>query len=222
MWERELNFAENLLRFRDKKTAFVFKCETKPPVSISYEDLYKTVARLAGALRAEGVTRGDRVVAYMPNMTETAIAMLAATSIGATWASCGSELGIQAVIDRFSQIAPKVLFAVDGYLYKNKPFSMLASVKAVVDAVPSIERVVIVPYIDEGPDIGGIAGAVRYGDFLGKEEEIVFEQVPANHPLYIMFSSGTTGKPKCMVQSVGGHTDKPAQGACSPVRPEEG
>jgi acetoacetyl-CoA synthetase len=200
----ELNFAENLLRYRDERTAFVFKCEAKPPVSITYEELYNTVARLAGSLRAEGVTRKDRVAAYMPNMTETAIAMLAATSIGAAWASCGSELGIQAVIDRFSQIAPKVLFAVDGYLYKNKPFPMLAAVKAVVDAVPSIEKVVIVPYVSEDPDMRGIRNAVRYRDFLCEEEKIIFEQVPADHPVYIMFSSGTTGKPKCMVQSVGG------------------
>ncbi len=200
----ELNFAENLLRYRDEKTAFVFKCETKPSKSITYKELYKTVARVAGSLRAQGVTRNDRVVGYMPNMTETAIAMLATTSIGATWASCGSELGMQAVIDRFSQIAPRVLFAVDGYQYKNKPFPMLADVKAVVDAVPSIEKVVIVPYVNEHPDASGIRNAVAYQDFLSKDEEIVFEQVPANHPVYIMFSSGTTGKPKCMVQSVGG------------------
>ncbi len=200
----ELNFAENLLRYRDKKTAFVFKCETKPSKSITYEGLYTAVARLAGSLRVQGVTKEDRVVAYMPNMTETAIAMLATTSIGATWASCGSELGMQAVIDRFSQIAPRVLFAVDGYLYKNKPFPMLADVKAVVDAVPSIEKVVIVPYVNERPDASGIRNAVLYQDFLSKDEKIVFEQVPANHPVYIMFSSGTTGKPKCMVQSVGG------------------
>ncbi len=200
----EMNFAENLLRHRDKEIAFVFKCETKPSKNITYEELYKNVARLAGSLRAQGVTRKDRVVAYMPNMTETAIAMLATTSIGATWASCGSELGMQAVIDRFSQIAPKVLFAVDGYLYKNKPFPMLADVKAVVEAVPSIEKVVIVPYAAERPDVTGIRDALLYQDFLSRDEEIVFEQVPANHPVYIMFSSGTTGKPKCMVQSVGG------------------
>ena len=202
----EMNFAENLLRYRDDKTAFVFKCETKPSVSITYKELYRTVARLAGVLRTEGVTREDRVVAYMPNMSETAVAMLAATSVGATWASCGSELGVQAVIDRFSQIAPKVLFAVDGYLYKNKPFHMLSDVRTVVEAVPSIERVVIVPYVSEKPDISVVPKAVLYTDLLsrGTEGEILFEQVPANHPVYIMFSSGTTGKPKCMVQSVGG------------------
>ncbi|MBP1730786.1 MAG: acetoacetate--CoA ligase, partial [Deltaproteobacteria bacterium] len=188
----EMNFAENLLRYRDDKTAFVFKCETKPSVSITYKELYRTVARLAGVLRTEGVTREDRVVAYMPNMSETAVAMLAATSVGATWASCGSELGVQAVIDRFSQIAPKVLFVVDGYLYKNKPFHMLSDVRTVVEAVPSIERVVIVPYVSEKPDISVVPKAVLYTDLLsrGTEGEILFEQVPANHPVYIMFSSG--------------------------------
>jgi acetoacetyl-CoA synthetase len=200
----ELNFAENLLRYRDERTAFVFKCETKPAVRISYGELYKAVSRCARALRQQGIKRGDRVVAYMPNITEAAIAMLATTSIGAIWASCGSELGMQAVIDRFSQIEPKVLFAVDGYIYKNKPFSMLADVKAVVEAVPSIEKVILVSHVNDSPDIGGIPRGVLYGDFLKDEGEIVFEQVPFNHPVYMMFSSGTTGKPKCMVQSVGG------------------
>lgn len=201
----ELNFAENLLRYRDEEVAIVFKCETKPSVSKTYEELYRTVGRLATSLKEEGVTKEDRVVAYMPNMAETAIAMLAATSIGAIWASCGSELGRQAVIDRFSQIEPKVLFTVDGYLYKNKPFNMLNDVKAVVEAVPSIEKVVIVSYVSEKPDLSSIPKAVLYDEFIsGEDTEIVFEQVPANHPVYIMFSSGTTGKPKCMVQSVAG------------------
>ena len=199
-----LNFAENLLRYRDDRCAFVFKSETAPPVRTTYGELYRAVARLASALRNLGVTRNDRVVGYMPNMTETAVAMLAATSIGAAWASCGSELGIQAVIDRFSQIEPKVLFAVDGYRYKNKEFPMLADVKAVAEAVPSIEKVVIVPYAGGGAGAAGVPGAVLYGDFLDSDEECVFEQVGFNHPVYIMFSSGTTGKPKCMVQSVGG------------------
>ncbi len=201
----ELNFAENLLRYRDEEVAIVFKCETKPSVSKTYEELYRTVGRLATSLKEEGVTKEDRVVAYMPNMAETAMAMLAATSIGAIWASCGSELGRQAVIDRFSQIEPKVLFTVDGYLYKNKPFNMLNDVKAVVEAVPSIEKVVIVSYVSEKPDLSSIPNAVLYDEFIsGEDTEIVFEQVPANHPVYIMFSSGTTGKPKCMVQSVAG------------------
>jgi acetoacetyl-CoA synthetase len=202
----ELNFAENLLRYRDNKTAFVFKRETSRPRSITYEELYHAVGRLADALRSQGVTRKDRVVAYMPNMTETAIAMLASTSIGATWASCGAELGVQAVIDRFSQIEPKVLFAVDGYLYKNKTFDIMAQVRAVAEAVPTIERVVIVPYISETPAVSNVPNAILYEEFIASSSlsEPVFEQVPFSHPLYIMFSSGTTGKPKCMVQSVGG------------------
>jgi acetoacetyl-CoA synthetase len=200
----ELNFAENLLRYRDEKTAFIFKCETRPSIRITYEELYKAVSRCANALRAQGVKRGDRVVAYMPNMMETAIAMLATTSIGAIWASCGSELGMQAVIDRFSQIAPRVLFTVDGYLYKNKPFSMLKDVKEVVEAVPSIEKVIVVSYASDSPDITNIPRSVLYKDFLREESEIAFEQVPFNHPVYMMFSSGTTGKPKCMIQSAGG------------------
>jgi acetoacetyl-CoA synthetase len=201
----ELNFG-NLLRYRDDKVAFVFKCETKTPVRMTYAELYRTVGRLAGALKGQGVTKGDRVVGYMPNMMETAIAMLATTAIGATWASCGSELGMQAVIDRFSQIEPKVLFAVDGYLYKNKPFHMLADVKEVVGAVPSIEKVVVVPYATGEPDLAAMPKAILYGAFLaqGGEGEIAFEQVPFDHPVYIMFSSGTTGKPKCMVQGAGG------------------
>ena len=200
----ELNFAENLLRYRDKKIAITFKAETKPPVSITYEDLARQVARLANALRARGVTRHDRVVGYMPNITEAAIAMLATTSLGATWASCGSELGVRAVIDRFSQIEPRILFTVDGYLYKNKPFPLLPNVKTVVEAIPSIEEVVVVPHAAPAPVLGSLDKAVLYGDFLSDNETLTFEQVPFSHPLYIMFSSGTTGKPKCMVQSVGG------------------
>lgn len=202
----ELNYAENLLRYRDSRVAFAFKCETRPSVHITYEEVYKEVAGLAGALRGQGITKHDRVVGYMPNITETALAMLATTSIGATWASCGSELGTQAVIDRFSQIEPKVLFTVDQYLYKNKPFNMLPDIKAVVDAVPSIDKVVIVSYVSERPAIESIPKSVPYKEFLarGKTDEITFEQVPFDHPLFIMFSSGTTGKPKCMVQSVGG------------------
>jgi acetoacetyl-CoA synthetase len=199
----ELNFAENLLRFRDDRVAFVFKSETKPSKSIAYRELYKSVARLAGALRKHGVTKEDRVAAYMPNMPETAIAMLASTSIGAAWAACGSELRVQAVIDRLGQIQPKVLFTVDGYIYRDRPFHMLSEVKTVVEAIPSIEKVVVVPYIG-ALGVDAIPGATLYEDFLSQDDEIEFTQVPFNHPVYIMFSSGTTGKPKCIVQGVGG------------------
>ena len=166
----ELNFAENLLRYKDKETALIFKCETKPSIRITYEELHEMVGRLSLALREQGVKRGDRVVGYMPNMIETVVAMLAATSIGAVWASCGSELGVQAVIDRFGQIEPKVLFAADGYLYKNKPFPMLPDLKTVVEAVPSIEKVIIVSYINERPDVSQVPKAVLYSEFCPAPE----------------------------------------------------
>jgi acetoacetyl-CoA synthetase len=202
----ELNFAENLLRYRDDAVAITFKSELNPPVSTTFRELHRKVARLADALREQGVKKGDRVVAYMPNMTETAIAMLATTSLGAVWASCGSELGVGSVIDRFSQITPKILFSVDGYGYKNKPFPLLNDVRAVAESVPSIEKTIIAPYISERPDISTISNGEHYADVLSqsKSETITFEQVPFEHPVFIMFSSGTTGKPKCMVQSGGG------------------
>ncbi|MEM3536301.1 MAG: acetoacetate--CoA ligase [Candidatus Bathyarchaeia archaeon] len=202
----KLNFAENLLRFRDHHEAFIFRGENKKTAKITYEELYHTVARLAKPLRKIGVSPGDRVAAYMPNIMETPIAMLAATSIGATWSSCGTELGSGAVLDRFGQISPKVLFTVDGYPYKGKAFDIRANVEQIVKGIPSLEKVIVVPYINEKPDISHIPKAVLYSEFLSEEahSEIKFEQLPSNHPVYIMFSSGTTGKPKCMVQSAGG------------------
>jgi len=201
-----LNFAENLLRYRDNHTAFIFKGETQKSARMSYAGLYDTVARLAKALREMGVVPGDRVVGYMPNMMETAMAMLAATSIGATWASCATDIGYEAALDRFTQIEPKVLFTVDGYFYKGNAFSSLANVEKIASGIPSIEKVVVATYTEMNPDIGHIPKAVSFSDFLSPEKglEIEFEQLPFDHPLYIMFSSGTTGKPKCMVQGAGG------------------
>ena len=200
------NFAENLLRYRDSHVAFVFKGETHESIRMTYTELYDSVARLAKSLREIGVKSGDRVAAYMPNLIETAIAMLAATSIGAVWASCATDLGTQAVLDRFGQIEPKVLFTVDGYFYKGKPFSSLANVAEVTRGIPSLEKVIVVRYTREKSDISHISNSVYYDDFLAREEqlEIQFEQLPFDHPVFIMFSSGTTGKPKCMVQGAGG------------------
>ena len=202
----KLNFAENILRYRDDHTALIFRGETQKKTKMSYAELYDTVARLAKSLREMGVAPGDRVAAYMPNMMETAIAMLAATSIGATWSSCATDIGPGAVLDRFGQIEPKVLFAVNGYFYKAKPFNTLPNVAEIVKGMPSLEKVIVVTYPDEKPDISNIKNAVLYEDFLSKETglEIQFEQLPFDHPLYIMFSSGTTGKPKCLVQGAGG------------------
>ena len=201
-----LNFAENLLRHRDKHLAFIFKGETQKSTQMTYAEVYNSVARLSRSLREMGVTLGDRVCAYMPNLIETAIAMLAVTSIGATWASCGAELGTQAALDRLGQIEPKVLFTADGYFYKDKPFNILPKAEKIAKGISSLEKVIVASYAEAKPDIRKVPNAVHYGDFLSSEEQpgIQFEQLPFNHPVFIMFSSGTTGKPKCMVQGAGG------------------
>jgi len=201
-----MNFAENLLRYRDYRTAFIFKGENQVSTRMSYRELYDTVARLAESLRSMGVTAGDRVVAYMPNMIETATAMLAATSIGAVWSSCATDIGPAAALDRLGQVEPKVLFTVDGYYYKGKHFDTLSNAAQIAAGIPSLERVVVCSYTGDKADVGDIPGAVPYGDFLSRRRglEIQFEQLPSNHPVYIMFSSGTTGKPKCMVQGGAG------------------
>ena len=202
----KLNFAENLLRFKDDHTAFVSRGETQKTVKMSYAELYDSVARLAKSLREIGVAPGDRVAGYIPNMIETAVAMLAATSIGAIWSSCATDIGPGAALDRFGQIEPKVLFTADGYFYKGKTFRTLQNAAEVTKRVPSIERVIVIPYTEEKPDIGNIPNSVCYHDFLAEERglDIKFEQLPFDHPVFIMFSSGTTGKPKCMVQGAGG------------------
>ncbi|MFX0060910.1 MAG: acetoacetate--CoA ligase [Candidatus Hermodarchaeota archaeon] len=201
-----LNFAENLLRYRDDHLAFIFQGETKKSIKMTYAELYNQVARLAKSLREIGVVPGDRVGAYMPNLIETVIAMLATTSIGAIWSSCGAELGSAAVLDRFGQIEPKILFTVDGYFYKEKIFNTLLNAEKVTTGIPSLEKVVVVSYTTEKTDISHIPHSVHYTDFLSSEKqpEIHFEQLPFDHPVYIMFSSGTTGKPKCMIQGSGG------------------
>ncbi len=203
----KLNFAENLLKYKDDQLAFIFQGETKVSKQMTYAELNKTVARLAKSLKEIGISVGDRVVSYIPNLIEAPTAMLATTSIGAIWASCGAELQPNAVIDRFAQIEPKVLFTVDGYYYRGKEFDIRENIKAVVDEIPSIEKVIVVSYISDGKaNVSGIPKAMNWEDFISKEEapNLVFKQLPFDHPVYVMFSSGTTGKPKCMVQSGGG------------------
>ena len=201
-----LNFAENLLRYRDDQLAFIFKGETQKSATMTYAELYDTVARLAKSLREIGVASGDRVVAYMHNLMETAIAMLAATSISATWASCATDLGPRAALDRLGQVEPKVLFTADGYFYKGKLFDTQGNAAKVAKEIPSLEKVIVASYPTKKPDISAIANAVHFEDFLATEGylPIQFEQLPFDHPVLIMFSSGTTGKPKCMVQGAGG------------------
>jgi len=201
-----LNFAENMLRYRDNQTALIFKNEGAESVKMTYAELYDHVARLAKALRDSGVKMGDRVAGFMPNRMETVCAMLATTSIGAIWSSCSSDFGLKGALDRFGQIKPKVLFTTNGYFYNGRAFDSLKRVAEIMKDLPSIEKVVVVAYTESNPDVSHVPNAVRYDDFISKEKglEIQFEQVPADHPLYIMYSSGTTGLPKCMVQSTAG------------------
>jgi acetoacetyl-CoA synthetase len=200
-----LNFAENLLRYRDNRIALVFKSEAQEAVRITYTELYDQVARLAKSMRELGIKPGDRVAAFIPNMTETVIAMLASTSIGAIWSACSPDFGIKGVLDRFGQIEPKVLFTADGYFYNGKTFDSLERVNCVLKELPSIRKVVVIPYVNKKPDVSRVPNSISYGDFLAREApQMQFEQLPADHPLYIMYTSGTTGLPKCIVQGTAG------------------
>ena len=185
-----LNFAENLLRFKDERPAFVFRGESRKATSKSYIELHNDVARLANWLRLNGLKPGDRACAYMPNLIETIVAMLSCTSIGAAWASCGSELGPLAVLDRLGQIEPKVMFTSDGYLYGNKVFNILPHAETIAKSIPSIERVIVVPYVTEKPSLPNDPRFSLYPDALGSnsESQIHFEQLPFDQPVYIMFS----------------------------------
>ncbi len=201
-----LNFAENLLKFRDDEPAVVFHGEDRVTRRLSHAELYDEVARVAASLKEMGIRPGDRVVGFMPNMPESIIAMLAAVSLGATWSSCSPDFGVKGVLDRFGQIRPRVLFTADGYFFKGKNLDSLERIGNILQQIDSVEKVVVVPYTESDPDIGAIPDAVLYDQFKSSKSglEIDFVQLPFEHPLYIMYSSGTTGLPKCMVQSAGG------------------
>lgn len=204
--DAKLNFAENLLSRRDDGDAIVFRAEDKVARRMSWATLYDLVSRLRQALRAEGVVAGDRVAGFVPNMPETIAAMLAASSLGAIWTSCSPDFGVQGVVDRFGQSEPKVLFTADGYFYNGKTIDSLPRVREFLTDLPSIKRVVVLPLVEDDPGVEDVYEAVTLADFIANfpAEDIDFPQLPFNTPLYIMYSSGTTGKPKCITHGAGG------------------
>ena len=199
-----LNFAQNLLRRQDAALALIFQAEDKVTRSISFAELYAQVARLADGLKQAGVVPGDRVCGFMPNMPETVAAMLASASVGAVWSSCSPDFGVQGVLDRFGQISPKVLFSADGYWYNGKTHDSLEKLREITNGLPSLEHTVVVPLISDKPELSSNPGARLITDFETDATQIDFESLPFDHPLYIMYSSGTTGVPKCIVHGAGG------------------
>jgi acetoacetyl-CoA synthetase len=203
-----LNFAENLLRFRDKRPAIVFRNDRGSRREVSYHDLYDEVGRIAAGLKAAGVGPGDRVAGYLPNLPETIIAMLATTSLGAIWSSCSPDFGINGVLDRFGQIAPKVLVTADGYFYAGKTLDSLDNVAQVLTKLTGIAKIVVVGYVNAKPDLAKLGAgakiATHWSEFGMRGVALQFHRGPFDQPIYILYSSGTTGVPKCIVHGAGG------------------
>ncbi len=202
-----LNFAENLLRYRDHRTAIIFRSESGRKARYTYRQVYREVARHASMLRAFGVKPGDRVAGYMANVPETVFAMLAATGLGAIWSSCSPDFGSRGVLERFAQIEPKVLYCVDGYQYNGKPFDIMPSIGQIAAGLSSLHRILVVPFLEDAPALPEDARFSLLSDALaphGDEADMELVRFPFDHPLYILYSSGTTGPPKCIVHSAGG------------------
>jgi acetoacetyl-CoA synthetase len=205
----ELNYAEHVFRhapYRPDKPAILHQSEVRPLGEVSWGDLQERTAALAAGLREMGVGRGDRVAAYLPNIPEAVIALLACASIGAVWSSCSPDFGAGSVVDRFKQIEPEVLLAVDGYRYGGKDYDRLDVVARLQEEIPTLQKTVVLPYLSEDPDTSALENVVMWGDLLSRHKgaELAFEQVPFDHPLWVLYSSGTTGLPKAIVHSQGG------------------
>ncbi|MBI1326335.1 MAG: acetoacetate--CoA ligase [Alphaproteobacteria bacterium] len=204
--QAKINYAENLLRRRDTSTAIIFRNEKGEERTLSFEELYNQVSQVRQGFEKAGIQQGDRVAGFMPNMPETLICHLAAASMGAIWSSASPDFGVQGVLDRFGQTEPKILVTVDGYFYNGKNIDCAEKLKAILEKLPSVQTTLIVPFLNKQPELGGIRAAQNYDEWRAAftPADIAFARLPFNHPLVIMFSSGTTGIPKCIVHGHGG------------------